>query len=241
MRSSIEIPRRVAEYIERFFAEPLKRDRHGQAHDISRSSLRYTEALILAALVRQERPIRSLEIGLADGGSCVAIAAARQELGLREPHVALDPFQETLTGGAGLLELSRLGLLEAVHWVPEFSEFHLSAMYQRGDTKVSFVFIDGDHNIGQKVTDAFYADRILTPGGVIVFHDCLLFSTAVAVRFLALEQAYRILTLAKDNALLTLLRSIRYVSNLGLWYCKFVIPKSHRSVVALRKPHGSPA
>ena len=87
-------PSEIIDLIDRFFAAPLKVDQNGERHDIDLSSLRRVEAVTLAALVRQLRPEKSLEIGLAEGVSCVAICAARRQSGLVTPHIALDPFQE---------------------------------------------------------------------------------------------------------------------------------------------------
>src|ERR1039457_6003913 len=115
MDNSIQVPLTVSVLIDRFFANPLKLDRNGQLHDIDRSSLRRDEALVLASFVHRLRPEKSLEIGLAEGGSCVAICGARRDCGIKERHIALDPFQETLTGGADLLELEQLGLRGAVN------------------------------------------------------------------------------------------------------------------------------
>ncbi|HWY51300.1 MAG TPA: class I SAM-dependent methyltransferase [Chthoniobacterales bacterium] len=213
----------------------MKIDRNGQVHNIDRSSLRHDEALMLASLTCHLRPKRSLEIGLAEGGSCVAICAARRDCGILEPHLVLDPFQETLTGGAGLLELERLGLRNLVDWLPERSEDYLHEAVRRNESSLDFAFVDGGHQVGQKLTDAFYLDKVLRPGGVIAFHDGLLISTATAVYFLVKERGYSIVPLPPDGSCRRLLRGAKHGLRLGWWYSTQVIPAMCRSLVAVRK------
>jgi predicted O-methyltransferase YrrM len=231
-----EIPVEVSDLINRFFDAPLKRDRVGGLHDIERSSLRRSEALVLASLVCILKPQNCLELGFAEGGSCTAIGAARRYYKLASRHIVLDPFQETHTKGAGLLEIERLGLNEAIEWRAERSEAFLHDRWKRGAANIDFAFVDGGHDVGQKVTDAFYLNKVLRPDGVIAFHDALLFSTASAVYYLVKECGYSIIALPADGCVLRILRSIRYVFRLGRWYSLHVIPALCRSLVALRKP-----
>jgi len=236
MRNLAAVPSNVSGLIDHFFDTPMKVDRKGELHDIGRSSLRRSEALTLAALVYDLRPEKSIEIGIAEGGSCVAISASRRHLQLFASHVVLDPFQETLTEEAGLIELKRLGLRDAIIWHPERSESFLHKQWKSGETDFDFAFVDGGHDVGQKVTDAFYLNKVLRPGGVIAFHDALLFSTASAVYYLVKERGYSIIVLPADGRLYRILRSIRYAFRLGRWYSLHVIPALCRSLVALRKP-----
>jgi predicted O-methyltransferase YrrM len=236
MRNLAAVPSDVSSLIDRFFETPMKVDRKGGLHDITRSSLRRSEALALASLVFDLRPEKSIEIGLAEGGSCVAITASRRHLQLFAPHVVLDPFQESLTQGAGLIELNRLGLQDAIMWHPERSESFLHNQWERGEANFDFAFVDGGHDVGQKVTDAFYLNKVLRPGGVVAFHDALLFSTASAVYYLVKECGYSVIALPADDRTFRILRSIRYLFRLGRWYSLHVIPALCRSLVALRKP-----
>src|SRR5207248_3016606 len=86
MRNLAPVPSHVSQLIDHFFETPMKIDRKGELHDIKRSSLRRSEALTLAALVYDLRPEKSIEIGLAEGGSCVAISASRRHLQLFMQH-----------------------------------------------------------------------------------------------------------------------------------------------------------
>src|SRR5437588_10363466 len=105
-----ELPSEIIQAIEKFYEQPIKVDIKEQRHDIRLTSLTKSEAVILAQLVCAFMPQRSLEVGMAAAGSCVAIASARKSLGLSARHVALDPYQETDAGSLGLCEIRRSGL-----------------------------------------------------------------------------------------------------------------------------------
>jgi predicted O-methyltransferase YrrM len=233
------LPASVSRLIHSFFDHPLKPDRQKRLHDIRLSSLRRSEAVTLARLVCAIRPEQCLEIGLAEGGSCVAISASRRECGLSASHTVLDPFQESLSGGAGLLELEKLGLTEAFRWQPVFSETFLLQHAQNSEACFDFVFVDGGHSIGQKLTDAFLLNKVLRPGGIVVFHDALLVSTATAVLYLVKECGYSMIALPPDGRVQRILRAARHICRLGPWYATHVIPNLCRSLVALQKPSGS--
>lgn len=229
-----ELPSEIRQVIEDYYADPIKLDLNQQPHDIRLSSLTKGEAMTLAQLVCMFAPQRSLEIGLAAASSCVAIATAHRHLGLNAKHVTLDPYQQTLSGSAGLSEISKAGLDDYVSWIPERSENYLSAAVAQGE-KYDFIFIDSAHDIGQTVTDAFYVHRTLSPQGVVAFHDSCLFSTAAAVRYLALECNYSLIQLPPDSSVKRFGRSLRYLNSLGTWYSTRVVPKMHRSLVALKR------
>lgn len=231
----LPLPDEVKRSIALQYANPIKLDLQQHAHDLRRTSPSESEALILARLAYSTRPAASLEIGLALAASCIGIVAAREHLKFGTRHVALDPFQETRSGSVGLLEIERAGFKDSVSWVPEKSEDYLAAASARGE-RYDFIFIDGAHGVGQVVTDAFLCDRVLNSGGILVFHDGLLFSTLAAVRHLVEECNYSLISLPSDSRIKTSLRKVRYLTRLGTWYAMNVIPKIHGSLVALRKP-----
>jgi predicted O-methyltransferase YrrM len=229
-----DLPSEVSHVIQTFFAQPIKLDANQAQHDIRLSALTESEARLLAQLVLTFAPGRSLEVGLAGASSCVAIAAARRHIGLSEKHIALDPFQQTSSGSLGLLEIERAGLADYVSWFPERSENYLGAAAASGE-KFDFAFVDGAHDTGQTVTDAFYIHRILNPGGLVAFHDSSLFSTGAAVYYLVLECGYSVLPLPADSAIKRIGRSLHYVTSVGPWYARHVAPKLHGGLVALRR------
>lgn len=198
--------------------------------DIGDTSVRQSEAHCLAELVMRFRPRKSLELGLALAGSAVAILAARRSAGLSESHLILDPFQD---------EVERIGLrilaehkLDRFEWLPRRSEDFLPGTDQRFD----FIFMDAAKEIGPVCNNAFYGDRLLNPGGLIVFHDALLYSTSVGVRYLVRERGYEFVTLPNQGWRKRLVRFVRYLPNLGIWYVTKALPHMHGGLVAVRKP-----
>ena len=97
-----------------------------------------------------------------------------------------------------------------------------------------FIFIDGNHSIGQAVTDAFLADKILNNKGIIGIHDSLLFSTAASIKYLILQKNYKIIS-ANKISVKNILRQIKYINKLGIWYCMKVVPQVHESIIFLQK------
>lgn len=215
-----------AEIIERLLSEPVKQARDGPL-SMSVVSPAASELQTLYDLVATYQPERTLEIGLALGASSVVIASAKAGLA---PHVAVDPFQYVYND-AGLIEIAKAGL--RVDHIPELSERYLPAAHDRGD-RFNFIFIDGAHDIGHVVSDTFWSDRLLNPEGVIVLHDGLLISSMAAVTYLMKEQGYRVIPLKSDSK--RWLRPIRYLLRLPASSCLKVIPKMHRSLIALQKP-----
>lgn len=223
------------ETIRTWYSVKEKLDREDKPHFLTKTSVSLGEALELAKIVVSERAEHTLEVGLAIGASAIAIASAKRAADLLVPHVALDPFQEQLCGGVGLLEIERAGLSDAVVWRNQHSE----KVFIEGRTltaRYDFIFIDGGHSIGQAVTDTFLGHDLLNSGGVLAIHDALLFSTMASVRHLVKERGYTVLRLNPDSAAKRILRSFRYAGEFGLWYATQVIPRTHRSLVALRRP-----
>ena len=215
-----------AEIIERLFADPIKSARDGPL-DMAVVSPTAGELQALYNLVVQQQPQRTLEIGLAFGASSVVIASAKPPGNL---HVALDPYQYVYNN-AGLEEVRKAGC--RIEHIAELSEHYLPQAHARGD-RFDLVFVDGAHDIGHVVHDVFWSDQLLNPNGVIVLHDGLLIGSMAAAAYLIKEKGYSVIPLKGDGK--QTLRSLRYLFQLPAWYCRQVIPKIHRSLIALKKP-----
>jgi Methyltransferase domain len=227
------LPAEVQATIETYFSTPIKIV-NGQECDIRLVSVREDEAKRLARLVLDVMPERSLEIGLACAASTIAIASARRFAGLSVPHVVLDPYQNTLSGGVGLQEVEKAGLSNHIEWKEIASEHFLPAAVSRGE-KVGLVFDDGSKQIGHTITNAFWIDRILPVGGIVAFHDGLLYSHAVAARYLVQERGYEIIDLSGGISWRRVARQVRYAHKLGVNYSLGAIPSMFRSMIAFRK------
>jgi predicted O-methyltransferase YrrM len=217
---------------ESFFSANSKEGEDGAFYRLDSASIRICEAYELQRLIQDNRPTRTLEIGLALGASAVAITEVLDCSASK--HTVIDPFQVS-AGNVGLRELDRLGLLSRVEFLPIRSEDFLAECC-RTKTDFDFIFHDGAHTIGNKVADAFFADRCLRPGGIIAFHDAFLYSTAACIRYLARELGYELLVLKADVSWRRFLRVPKYTFRHGLWFGLSVVPRVCRSLVALRKP-----
>lgn len=116
---------------------------------------------------------RTMEIGLAQGGSALTLASLHREQG-RPPegqHVAIDPLQRDIFQDAGLWALERDGLSAYVQHISECSQTALPAMWKE-TRKFDLIYIDGNHSFDDVFVDFYFCDRLLETQGVLVFDDC---------------------------------------------------------------------
>ena len=146
-----------------------------KAYDIGMTQLR-SEIKSLAAMVRELRPERILEIGTSAGGTFFLwTRLAGEEATLISidlpPSWALDDpkevmmrnlFQNFRRGGQSLHFLRRDSHL------PETRRDILAILAGRS---VDFLFIDGDHSYDGVRQDFLDYGPIVRPGGIIAFHD----------------------------------------------------------------------
>lgn len=233
---SFNLPQPVTDTINNFYDDYMKIDQDGNTRDMRLGSgcPRREECFILADLYLQEKPLKSLDFGLGEGTACIALASVRKHLGLQGKHITLDPFQFTLAKGIGVNELKKYELTDYVEFLEEKSEEFLYSEFHKNQ-KYDFVFVDGAHDIGHKVVDAFWIDQILNSGGLIVFHDSLFFSTSVAVRYLVEQKNYIVLDVNVDPTWKSWGRALRHTPRLGKDFCFKYVPKMGKAVTALRK------
>ena len=118
------------------------------------------------------RPERTLEIGLAFGGSGLVFTAAHRDLGHSpaKQHVALDPFQATVWDDCGVQAIERAGLADYLDYRAAPSSLELPKLVGQ-NAQFGLVYVDGSHLVEDVFVDAYYAARLLPPGGVVVFDD----------------------------------------------------------------------
>jgi len=227
------VPKSVQKEIDDFYRSSFKEDCEGKKA-YHGGSPRKPECELLTKLVLHIAPQDTLDWGLGDGAACMAIVLARRELGFSTRHVSLDPFQYLIAKNVGLIQLQSRGLTGEVDFREDRSEEFLTDAIRNG-RKFDFMFIDGDHSAGAKMTDAYLADRATKPGGVIAFHDALFDSTAAAVTWLLNDRKYELIALACEPPWKRAARCARHVRRLGISYARRVIPHLGISIAALRK------
>ncbi len=220
--------------IDTFYEDDIKIDESGNKQYVSHTSLKKNECYALYNVVSRYLPKKTLEVGFALGASSIAIMAAKADQNIVEKHIVLDPFQSKLSFNVGLINVEKAGFSNRLTLHEEFSENYLNMLYNRNE-KIDFIFIDGNHSLGQAVTDAFLSDKVLSKKGIIGIHDSLLFSTAASIRYLIQDHGYKLISRPEIN-LKNIARRIKYLNTLGRWYCKTVIPYINGSIIFLQKP-----
>jgi len=173
----------------------------GSLHDAFPEAVPKSHARDIARLVRELGLVRTLETGMAYGLSTLAICGVHEERDEGE-HIAIDPHQSSDWQGIGRLNLERAGLAHRARVIEARSDEALPRLRDEG-VRIDFALIDGLHLFDAALVDFFHADRMLEPGGVVVFHDTWMPAIAQAAEFVRTNRAYETLT-AGDPAMLAL-------------------------------------
>lgn len=183
-------------YLEQVNRTGIVLDPDGSARPIN-SHVSAEEGSFLQQIIRDTRPAISLEIGIAFGVSTMFICETLREIGSQQ-HIAIDPGPVYRPGtdaldrcGLGLLNLERCGYRDMVDFHEAPSELVLPELLKRGQ-RIDFAFVDGWHTFDHCLLDFFYVNRLLNPGGVVVFHDTRLPGIRRVVRYAANYPAYRV-------------------------------------------------
>jgi predicted O-methyltransferase YrrM len=148
------------------------------------------EGDLVYSLVRHIEPDVTVEIGMANGFSTLFIAQALQDSG-HGTHIAIDPYQQSSWGGAGLTALRRAGLDSLVRLIEKPSHQALPELEQEG-VVIQFAFIDGSHLFDYVMSDFLCADRILAVGGYLAFDDSDWLSVLKVIRFAITNRHYQV-------------------------------------------------
>jgi len=117
------------------------------------------------------KPVSTLEVGLGWGISTLFIfEALLAKAGQPIRHVVIDPFQATIFHNASRILFRSLGLEDKLEIYEEDSLFALTSLLRQG-RRFDFVFIDGDHRFDACFVDMCIVNRLLRPGGVVLFDD----------------------------------------------------------------------
>jgi len=198
----------------------------------SGTSLSLQEVLTIASLISEFKPQRTLEIGLAHGGSAAAIIASKKYFDIKDIHCAIDPYQKTHSDSRGLDVIEKLGLSNLLDWVEDWSEKYLPKVVETG-IYFDFILIDGGHGLGQAMVDAYFADRLLQVGGFIAIDDIYMKTTAESIKYLVKECKYEIVNCQPN--LRNLIRFPKISARLGISYATDLLSKSVDALVVMRK------
>jgi predicted O-methyltransferase YrrM len=174
--------------LERIYESGTIRLPSGETLRADRNGMPKAEGEHLHELVRAERPGTTLEVGMAFGLSTVFICQALSDGGGRR-HIVMDPNQNSDYHGVGLRHLDAAGLRHLVEFFEESSHRVLPRLEAAG-TKVDFAFIDGVHLFDYTLLEFFFIDRMLRPGGLMVFDDLQLPAVRKVVRYAVGNRGY---------------------------------------------------
>jgi predicted O-methyltransferase YrrM len=129
----------------------------------------FTQGYRLYELARQYRLHRTLEIGLAYGGSALFLAEAHRskQVGI---HYAADPFQERDYDNRAIDSIAEAGLQDYFTCLPVMGRDALRGSARAG-LDFDLVYIDGDHGLPAVLDDFLNANAVLRSGGLLAFDD----------------------------------------------------------------------
>ena len=139
----------------------------------------------LRTLMLELAPERTLEIGMAFGGSALTFAATHRDLG-RPPllqHTAIDPAQISYWDNAGRQNLEQAGLSGYVEVIEQYSAFALPSLISK-QRKYDLIYVDGSHQFEDVLIDFIFCHELLNIGGLILFDDSTDSQVAKVLRFI---------------------------------------------------------
>ena len=168
--------------------------------DFERVSVPVADGDVLRDLLLAEKPGTVIEIGLAYGGSALAIAEALAAAGSGEPrHLIVDAYQE-LFHGSGWAAITGAGLAGRCSLVAERSQIALPRLL--GDGFVAdAAFVDGSHIFHNVFVDLFYLRELVRPGGLIILDDCSYPPVATAARYFEVNTGWQLEPIASPTRL----------------------------------------
>src|ERR1700730_4551949 len=160
------------------------------------SNIEEAEGKFIQDVIRDVKPKCSIEIRCAYGVSSLFICEALTKVGA-ERHIIIDPYQlgsghkgpDSGYEGIGLLNLKRAGLDRIVEFHAELSFRCLPRLLDQG-VKVDFAFVDGMHTFDYGFVDFFFLDKMLRPGGVVIFDDFYYLSIDKMCRYIVRNLPY---------------------------------------------------
>lgn len=148
-----------------------------------RASVSLAEASLLYELVRKTQPTCSLEIGLGQGISTLAILGAIKDNGFGHHHV-IDPYEASFDD-AGLAAIERAGLTPYMTFYRTHAEYVIPPL-----SEIDVAFVDASHLFDLSLADFVLIDKKLRRGGIIGFHDLWMPSYCQLLDYVLSNRAY---------------------------------------------------
>lgn len=128
--------------------------------------------LIIRSLMMAMKPERTIEVGLAAGGSALTFAASHRDLGQSpsHQHIAIDPYQR-VWHHLGKILIGRAELDPFFRVIEDYSCLALPGLMRSGE-RFQLAYIDGSHAFHEAMLDFYYIRHLLDVGGIVLFDDC---------------------------------------------------------------------
>jgi len=162
-------------------------DDSGKSHALT-SAVDINYAQVLHEQVLREKPEVVVEIGFANGVSTLSILSALEANG-RGKLISIDPYQTEHWHGVGIAHVRRAGFA-ARHRHLEISDHLALPTLLAENTRVDFAYIDGAHTFDHVFLDFFYLDKMLSPGRLVGFNDCIYPAIHRVLRYLRTHRHY---------------------------------------------------
>jgi len=152
------------------------------AGDFERVSIGRSDGDVLRDLVLAEGARTVIEIGLAYGGSALAIAEALVANGSSQgQHLIIDAYQNRFYG-SGWSAIVEAGITGLCLLFEERSQIVLPRLLSDGFL-ADVAFVDGSHIFHNVFVDLFYLRELVRPSGLVILDDYCYAAVATAVRY----------------------------------------------------------
>ncbi len=172
-------------------------DASGKAISPFPTSIPRDDGIAIYNLVRNLKPKKTLEIGMAYGLSTLFICQALFDNG-KGSHSAIDPEQNSRWGSIGMKNLHDCGLEKLCRLYEEDSSYALPRLCAQNE-RFDFIFIDGIHHFDHALLDFFYSDRLLAGNGYIMLHDTWMPAIRKLRKFILTNRNYAVVPEGKWN------------------------------------------
>ncbi len=157
--------------------------------DFERVSVPSSDGDVLRDLIVAENAQGVIEIGLAYGGSALAIGEGLVSQGREGKHQLIIDAHQDQFRDCGWQAVVAAGLSEICSLVSERSQLALPRLVAEGFV-ADAAFVDGSHVFHNVFVDLFFLQELVRPGGLVILDDCRWPSVATAVRYFELNAGW---------------------------------------------------
>jgi len=166
-----------------FTLQEFKKDPYDYKKRIT-AAVNTEEGMFLYKKIIELRAKKIAEVGLATG-----VSTAYLLIGAKETNghvISIDPFQDTQWKNAGLDLVEHLRLKSRHTWIKEKSHTALPRLLDEKGAESSYdlIFIDGWHTFDYTLVDAYFADKLLRVGGIMIVDDFLHRGVNASMRYI---------------------------------------------------------